>query len=416
MLPPILEIYVVWHPEDRAGRDAAEQFVRHFHGSTFSGLIGGAVEVFIRSEGWLAKDGAPRPIPLPNAPPPNGLAQADITAIVPVLGIELAATVEDESGPWHAFLRKIVEAQAAAPDRVGIFPLVIDRDAADRATALGRLFGRFQRIAASAAGAPAEPIDALRCRDLAQGIAQLAGGADGGRLTVFISHTKRASGKDEDGVLALIERVRALIGQTRLNEFFDANDLQPGADWDDALRGNAARSAMLALRTDLYASREWCQREMLTAKREGMPIVILEALGHGEERGSFLMDHVARVPVRRAGEQWRDEDIRRGLNLLVDECLKRALWARQQALARGRPEYDIAWWAPHAPEPATFAQWLAARRAAGIPADDKDLRVLHPDPPLGADERAVLEQMALLGGLTGRLDLMTPRMLAARGG
>jgi hypothetical protein len=42
MLPPVLEIYVVWHPDDAAGKTAADQIVAHFHGTLFSGLIGGA--------------------------------------------------------------------------------------------------------------------------------------------------------------------------------------------------------------------------------------------------------------------------------------------------------------------------------------------------------------------------------------
>jgi CHAD domain-containing protein len=44
------------------------------------------------------------------------------------------------------------------------------------------------------------------------------------------------------------------------------------------------------------------------------------------------------------------------------------------------------------------------------------LRILHPDPPLGAPERLVLNQLARLGGVMRDLDVMTPRLLAARGG
>lgn len=415
MLPPVLEIYIVWHPGDRAGCVAAEQFVQHFHGTLFSGLIGGAVEVFVRSEGWRTSDDAPRPIPFPKTPSPNGISQAQITVIVPVLGTELAAIVEQRAHPWHDYLSQIVEAQSLSPDRVGIFPLLVDSHATD-GTLLGQIFGRFQRVAAQAPGTPSEPDEELRCRDLAQGIAQLAAEPGGGRLTVFISHTKRSDRGEEADVLGLIACVRSIIGQTRLNDFFDANDLQPGCDWDGELRSRAANSALLALRTDLYASREWCQREMLIAKREGMPVVILDALGRGEERGSFLMDHVPRVPVRHNAGNWRNSDIRLGLNLLVDECLKRTLWRRQAKLAHDRRGLDIAWWAPHAPEPVTLAQWLETERAAGRLRNGGSLRVLHPDPPLGADEKAVLEQIAVLGGVASGLDIMTPRLLASRGG
>ena len=81
---------------------------------------------------------------------------------------------------------------------------------------------------------------------------------------------------------------------------------------------------------------------MLIAKRAGMPVVILDSLGHGEERGSFLMDHIPRIPVREAKGRWSKVDIRRGLNLLVDECLKRAIWGVQQSLAMNRDDLGIA--------------------------------------------------------------------------
>src|SRR6202035_513043 len=90
MIPPILEICVVWHPQDADGEAVAEQFVEHFHGSAFSGLIGGAVEIYVRSEGWRDPQDAPRPLP-PAAALPYGIPGAALTAIVPVLGNGLAA-------------------------------------------------------------------------------------------------------------------------------------------------------------------------------------------------------------------------------------------------------------------------------------------------------------------------------------
>ena len=253
MLPPVLEIYIVWHPDDAAGKTAADQFVEHFHGTVFSGLIGGAVEVYVRSRGWRHAGDAPRPIPVPGAGPPNGVLQAGIVAVVPVLGRAFASAVEEGSGPWYDYAAGIEAAEAANPGRVCVFPLLTFARATDQ-TKLGRIFGRFQFIAAAAPGAPAEPEAELRCRDLAQAIAQLSGQP---QLKVFISHTKHPSiGDEQTTVGELIDRVRWIIGQTRLAQFFDANDLQPGRNWDEALRTGAAAGALIALRTDLYSSRE----------------------------------------------------------------------------------------------------------------------------------------------------------------
>ena len=300
--------------------------------------------------------------------------------------------------------------------RVEIFPCLIDPGAADN-TVLGEMLNPYQRIAASPLDTDGEAEGTLRCRELAQGVTQFLSQEEENRLTVFISHTKRASPDGEKTTAELISMVRQVIANTRLREFFDASDIQPGGGWAAELRTKAASSAMLAIRTDLYSSREWCQREILLAKRAGMPVVTMDALQVGEERGSFLMDHVPRIPVCTTQDRWSKRDIYQALNLLVNECLKRALWIQQKELSRSVPGLDIAWWAPHAPEPLTLVHWLEEAKKAGIiPGNGSDIRVLHPAPPLGPAEKLVLKQLLELCRQRGTLDIMTPRLLAARGG
>jgi hypothetical protein len=409
MIPPILEIFVVWHPQDADGGAVAEQFVEHFHGTAFSGLIGGAVEIYVRSAGWRDPQDAPRPVP-PAAPLPYGVPNAALTAIVPVLGNGFAAAVQPGVGVWHEYAQTLVELREAAPEQVGIFPLRLSEGATD-GTRLGEIFGALQRIGTTS-GNVAESTAGTRCRDLAQGIAQLGNGQQ--RLKVFVSHTKQSSEGEGERLDELIERVRYVIANTRLGEYFDASDLQPGVDWASDIENHARTSALLAVRSDLYASREWCQREIATAKRAGMPVVILDALTVGEKRGSFLMDHVARVPSKSGADDVSDGAIVGSLNELVDECLKRELWLRQSSVTDAGASWHIAWWAPHAPEPLTLSSWLLECRAR-LPAEGW-IRVLHPDPPLGPVELEALEGIATLSGLKNRLDVMTPRGLAARGG
>lgn len=415
MLPPVLEIYVLWHPGDAAGRAIADEIIEHFHGTAFTGLIGGAVEVLVRTEGWRATADAPRPISTPGDSPANGVKQAMFTAIVPILGNAMAAAVEMD-GPWRAYLRDLAAAKTQAATRIGIFPYHLHASALND-TQLNAVLGGYQGIAANRPQEPYDTLRDLRCRDLSQGLAQFVSSNRVDQLTVFISHTKHSASAEVGDVGALVELVRNVIATTHLREFFDARDLQPGSEWGDALAQNAAKSALLAVRTDLYPSREWCQREVLVAKRSGMPVVILDALGYAEERGSFLMDHVPRTPVRTVGTDWSRRDVYRSLNCLVDECLKRALWKRQYELARDRSELLVSWWAPHAPEPLTFINWLEQAKASGdLPDGERPLRILHPDPPLGLDEKKVLAQMLSFGGVRNKLDIMTPRQLASRGG
>lgn len=412
MLPPVLEIYVLWHPRDTAGGTVAAELDRHFHGDPFTGMIGGAVEVYSRSTGWLRQDGPPRPIPFPDDPPPNQVTQAVLTVVVPIFGSNLDEAVDDTGGAWWAYLKRVADARKATPQRVAIFPYQVNDDA-DQGELI-RLFGHLQYIGRD--GVPGDEDQAWR-RDLVQGIVQFAGEEAQQRLTVFISHTHAAPIGHDHNARNFTERVRTVIGQTRLRDFFSARDLPPGVDYPQVLLAEAARSALLGLRTDHYASRPWCQTEVLTAKRAGMPVVMLDALIQGDRRGSFLMDHTPRVPAV-GTDTSIDAGIRAGLNLLVDQCLQRVLWQHQRRLAEVHAAgLGVSWWASHAPEPATLAAWVADERAHGGLPEGATVRILHPDPPLGEAEHEVLKQMAAWGGITdGGLDILTPRQVAARGG
>jgi hypothetical protein len=178
MLPPLLEIYVVWHPQDAGGADVATRLIDHFHGTAFSGLIGGAIEVFVRSEGWTGHDDAPRPLPYIEALP-YGIAEAELTVVVPVLGVELAGAVED-GGPWRAYIEQLRAGAEACPSNICVLPVRLPT-AVSRG-ALYDVIGDLHSI---------DSADAL-CRDLAQAIAQFAQ-PDTQRLNVFLSHTKRGA-------------------------------------------------------------------------------------------------------------------------------------------------------------------------------------------------------------------------------
>lgn len=415
MLPPVLEIFIVWHPEDADGLGLAKTIFDHFmHGPSFSGVIGGGVQVSLRNCGWECVGGAPRPIYSGESPIPNGLDPANFVAVVPIIGTEMAASVEDPDSPWREFIVSVQEAQSLSPESYGIFPYLLSRGA-NSGTQLGRIFRGYQYIAPRERVNSDEQRSSMMCRDLTQGITQLVSPDEMDRLTAFISHTKRHSVDEGDDVDELVDLVREVIGSTRLDDFFDANDLQPGSDWESELRTMSGTSAMLALRTDLYSSREWCQREVSIAKISGMPLIMMDAIGFGEERGSFLMDHVPRVAIRKHEGRWQKGDVYRALNLLVDECLKRALWMHQRKLAEDSPELDVAWWAPHAPELLTLFHWIEDY-LQHKPEGKDDIRILHPDPPLGPEERDVLIQYARSTKLDCEIDIMTPRQLATRGG
>ena len=402
MLPAILDIYVVWHSGDTEGRRIADWLLDHFHGTPYVGLVGGAVEVYTRTTPWAAGSDVPRPMPF-QTPLPYELPSARVVAVVPILGPRLARAVEDRSSGWASYLGDVRDS-AAAEVQVGVFPVWLTGSIEGELT---KLMGHIQALN------PACAQDRrVLCRDISQQIAQLIGEPIRDRLTVFISHTKRQSPDEEkDWVDDLVARVRSRIADTHLRPFFDVSDLQPGSEWDNELRRNAASSAMLAVRTDLYARREWCQREFIIAKQAGMPIVTLNAVRRTPERGSFVMDHVPVVGCCHGDDEMMNQSIDDALGLLVDQALRRALWQLQVSHLDA---VGVEWAPSEAPEPVTAIAWLikdSARTHSELP-----ILVMHPDPPLGPSEMELIEQLFTLPTGSGRVEVVTPLTFVNRGG
>lgn len=407
--PPILEIYVLWHPDDDLGSTIGDQLISHFHGAAYAGLAGGAVEVYLRSTAWDGATGPPRPMPF-MSPLPAGLPAAQITAVIPILGRHLARAVRSDDD-WRGYVDAIFAADqttsvAPGPPIVGVYPLAVP-GANLSGSSLAALATRPQALPQSAAHSAR-----TLAREVAQAISQrlahiLVDSDIEERLTVFISHTKHAADARDPGP-TIARVVRKVLSDTHLDSFFDAHDIQVGEDWERALDEEASRHALLMVRTDSYAGREWTQREVHVAKVHDIPIVCLHAVRGEEQRGSFLMDH---VPVIACPEGQEDEAAEQALNRLVDEALKRALWQAQR-IYLAQDGFD--WLPVHAPEPVTAIDWLQSHGADA--AAESKLVMMHPDPPLGPRERQVILDLCRIADHTASVEILTPRTYAARGG
>ncbi len=207
----------------------ADRLIDHFHGTAFSGLVGGAIEVFVRSEGWTRRPtDAPRPLPYVEALP-HGIPEAELTVVVPVLGVEIARAVEDD-GPWRAYIQRLREGAEARASDICVLPVRLPTAVSEGA--LYDTIGDIQSI---------DPGDAL-CRDVAQAIAQFAQ-ADA-PAPEGVSQPHQARWARRCARTTLVRRVREAILDTKLEEFFDAQDLQPGTDWSAELLAEAATGAL----------------------------------------------------------------------------------------------------------------------------------------------------------------------------
>lgn len=123
-------------------------------------------------------------------------------------------------------------------------------------------------------GEEAERLDwlSLRVLDWAMKAAATGAGEDKQwKVRFFVSHAKR------DGIsLAQILRDRVKeIGW--LESFYDAWHLDPSRPWIEQLEEAVASSVVVALRTDIYDHRPWCQAEVLWAEQHGAPLVLVDA-------------------------------------------------------------------------------------------------------------------------------------------
>lgn len=210
-------------------------------------------------------------------------------------------------------------------------------------------------------------------------------------VRIFLSHAKA------DG-LAIAQTVRTFLQSgTGVGDFFDAQDLLEGSRWAAQMRGAARDNALLAIRTDAYATREWCRTEVLEAKCAGSPVVVLDALEHFEPRGFPYLGNAPSVRWRTSARDALEEL----LGVALHEVLRfRHFPLRVADLCRAYRLPDDPRVLPAPPELLTV---LRARRAA----PDPPCPLVYPDPPLGTDE------LALLAELAPELTLVTPTGLIA---
>ena len=207
-------------------------------------------------------------------------------------------------------------------------------------------------------------------------------------IKLFISHAKR------DG-LKMAEEIRDHIRATSaLDTFFDANDIAPGYAFFDELQANVETAALIVLKTDAYASREWCRREVLLAKSAGRPVVVINAVQSGEARSFPYLGNVPTVRWNAGDERWTRCEA--AVNLALREVL-RCEHFRLRAQRLRLPPGAVVLSRP--PELCTVVRGLPPSRSRSV--------LVYPDPPLSDEE------VKLLAAANKRRQPITPTALAA---
>lgn len=357
-IKPPLALYVVWHPKYATGGDIGKLLCHHFGTDLYRNVTGkSGIPVLFRNFNASNMDG----------PLPVDLNSAHVTAVVVLLDREL---VRDDM--WVQYIRNLVDMAEKEP-RILVFPVIMEPDAMSAHLSIHAIrLDTWEKV-------PEEQKNRL-VREIVHGLITMfmnrlepSNGARSLATTeeeirqvkIFLSHSHH------DG-LAIAKEIRDwLYKNTALNSFFAPVDITPGMLFHNVIDQNIRNSAMLIIYTDTYSSRNWCGYEVVKAKRESIPIVMIDCLNESDDR-SF--PYLGNVPVLRLDPHRLM--ISKAIGLLLDEILRSILWQHAVKNLYNQP-------------PATFtARPPELLSLVTLPStgSDKTRLIVYPDPPLSEHE------------------------------
>ncbi len=295
------------------------------------------------------------------------LKAAETTIIIPVMGSSSAQTLGDEIPPklalWHKEL---------GPGHV--LPVLMDNSWSASATALPTPPLRTWRR--STDDAWQQTMD-----EIVLAIANLWGK---GKIIPFISYDNTDLPETDGAAKEIFDFIATDVTGKK---FFDTASLQPGVPLTKQMMTSAGRGVFIAVQGDDFASRIWCQKELLTAKLYGLPKLTVQILRQGEARS---------YPYCGNGQTviWASNPAQVASQAMT-EWLRAVFFRKEAARIRKAANLpDDLEFSAQPPELLDLAQGPLRFESSRL--------VLHPDPELNALERSVLK------AAQPRMHLVTP--------
>ncbi|MCM0080576.1 TIR domain-containing protein [Geomonas sp. Red32] len=191
-------------------------------------------------------------------------------------------------------------------------------------------------------------------------------------VKVFLSHSKSG---DTGRIHA--ETIKAFIENTNMSHFFDATTISPGFKFNEEIITHIKESTMVAICSDEYSSRYWCQREILCAKEQQRPMIVVNCLEDYEDR---IFPASSNVPCVRVlpKSPLSESAILKILTAALLETIRHC-----HAMASLQFYKNNGWIDPHcelSSRPPEIRQLLAMKRAG----ETKSL--CYPEPPIYFEE------------------------------
>ena len=371
---PFLAVYVVWHPDFREGPRIAEAVREHFRRRIFENVSGGTGVSVVYRFAPMAGSTAPLTI---------NLDEAETTAIVVLIESTLAG-----DAVWADYVRNLGDRTEDSGLGTRVFPVSIEAGSIE-ILELSEQALRWDRWTGSAEHRRQRLVGELTyefCRMLRHYLEHLrhpAGAEEPlgrylSKVKVFLSHSKH-DGNGARIACAIRDRIHE---RHALASFFDVYDIPAGLRFHKVLLHQVRISAVVAVHTDSYSSREWCRREVIEAKLSNVPLVVANCIINLDDR-SF--PYMGNVPVIRL-DDLEGERIDFLIGRLLDEVLKDFLWRCQVELYGPRAGSSVMF-IPRPPELISLAC---------LPAEAEEIEavIVYPGPPLSNEEERLFTKVA----------------------
>ncbi len=363
-------LYVVRHTDFALGDHLAKRLQHHWSTDPYRQIVGGdGINVL------------PAHARVPSAMPPIDWDASSATAVVVLVDRLLAVQPS-----WLDYVRELV-AEADARGFAGrVFPVGMEPDVWDALD--GRLRTQAHRWDAPAASDSDRErrliSDLLHqfCRMLQYQLSPKSGepatlsGYLSHKVRIFISHSKH-DGDGEVTARSIHEWVR---DNSDLDTFFDVVSIPIGISSEDVIYNAIPNCAMVICYSDSYSSRQWCRREVVAAKRHGIPLIIVDCLRDMDPR---LFPYLGNVPVLRVDPHQgpRTEQI---VVMVLDEVFRDLLW-RCRVASLDQESAGTAF-TSRKPELCLLAALSRSSRKPPV--------VVYPGPPIGAEEQGLFADIS----------------------
>lgn len=199
-------------------------------------------------------------------------------------------------------------------------------------------------------------------------------------VKLFLSHAKK------DGLDTTKKFKRFVEDNLKLDVFFDTVDIADGYDFEQQIEANIKSSAFVVFHTDEYSTREWCRIEVLIAKKHKCSIVVVHDIKKGEKRAFPYLGNTPTITIQ--------EDEVKSFYHIVNLTLYQVLnnLFQLELLKSFCEEFPIddAGFVCITSPPELFNYIDIYKKKEEL---KQNLIILYPEPPLGAEELKILNEI-----------------------